>query len=236
MASIKDIDVGEKFSSKLEEIRTKLLSQAMSEVLNEATVEFCQAHKQYMKSVLGKTSALISYMHTSSRFLYIQTIQSSGSVMLWGHLHDLSPPLNKSIKSSSDCSPFSLFLFSSRECFLRARQCLSPQGTRAYWLNALRNTKDTGSTLWPLQISIQVNACWRFGSQVLDSALYHHHHHHQNTNWPNLFRKNWLSFLHAACMNLHTEALLGTFGVTTPYWDVVLSHNFEYTMKKRLNV
>ncbi|XP_060786076.1 kinetochore protein Spc25 isoform X1 [Neoarius graeffei] len=55
MASIKDLDVGEKFSSRLEEIRTKLLSQAMGEVLNEATVEFCQAHKQYMKSVLGET-------------------------------------------------------------------------------------------------------------------------------------------------------------------------------------
>ncbi|XP_046701265.1 kinetochore protein Spc25 isoform X2 [Silurus meridionalis] len=52
MASIKDLEVGEKFSSKLEEIRIKLLSQAMGEVLNEATVEFCQAHKQYMKSVL----------------------------------------------------------------------------------------------------------------------------------------------------------------------------------------
>ncbi|XP_027020252.2 kinetochore protein Spc25 [Tachysurus fulvidraco] len=56
MASIKDLDVGEKFSSKLEEIRTKLLSQAMGEMLNEATVDFCQAHKQYMKSVVETCS------------------------------------------------------------------------------------------------------------------------------------------------------------------------------------
>lgn len=64
MASIKDLDVGEKFSSKLEEIRTKLLSQAMGEMLNEATVEFCQAHKQYMQSVVGKTPL---YMHPASK-------------------------------------------------------------------------------------------------------------------------------------------------------------------------
>lgn len=52
MASIKDPDVGEQFSSKLEEIRTKLLKQAMGEAMNEATAQFCQGHKQYMKSVL----------------------------------------------------------------------------------------------------------------------------------------------------------------------------------------
>ncbi|XP_062861880.1 kinetochore protein Spc25 [Trichomycterus rosablanca] len=56
MASIKDLDVGEKFSSKLEEIRNKLLVQAMGEVMNEATVDFCQAHKHYMKSVLDTCS------------------------------------------------------------------------------------------------------------------------------------------------------------------------------------
>ncbi|XP_076859060.1 kinetochore protein Spc25 [Brachyhypopomus gauderio] len=56
MASIKDPDVGEKFNSKLEEIRTKLLTQAMGEVMNEATTEFSQAHKQYMKSVLDTCS------------------------------------------------------------------------------------------------------------------------------------------------------------------------------------
>ncbi|XP_072541195.1 kinetochore protein Spc25 [Salminus brasiliensis] len=52
MASIKDPDVVEQFSSKLEEIRTKLLKQAMGEAMNEATAQFCQGHKQYMKSVL----------------------------------------------------------------------------------------------------------------------------------------------------------------------------------------
>ena len=36
MASIKNPDVVEQFSSKLEEIRTKLLIQAMGEVMNEA--------------------------------------------------------------------------------------------------------------------------------------------------------------------------------------------------------
>lgn len=85
MASIKDPDVGEKFSSRLEEIRTKLLSQAMGEMLNEATVEFCQAHKQYMKSVLGKTPALNSYMHTSSKHIYIKRQKPGDTVVLWGH-------------------------------------------------------------------------------------------------------------------------------------------------------
>ncbi|XP_066497314.1 kinetochore protein Spc25 [Hoplias malabaricus] len=52
MASIKDLDVVGQFSSKLEEIRTKLLVQAMGEVMNEATAQFCHSHKQYMKSGL----------------------------------------------------------------------------------------------------------------------------------------------------------------------------------------
>ncbi|KAF5904142.1 kinetochore protein Spc25, partial [Clarias magur] len=56
MASIKDLDAVEKFSSKLEGIRSKLLSQAMGEMLTEATMEFCQAHKHYMKSVLDTCS------------------------------------------------------------------------------------------------------------------------------------------------------------------------------------
>lgn len=65
MASIKDLDVGEKFDSKLEQIRTKLLSQAMGEMLNESTVEFCHAHRQYIKSVVGKIPGFI-HTHTST--------------------------------------------------------------------------------------------------------------------------------------------------------------------------
>ncbi|KAI4887082.1 hypothetical protein NFI96_013972 [Prochilodus magdalenae] len=56
MASIKDLDVVEQFSSKLEEIRTKLLIQAMGEMMNEANAQFCQGHKQYMKTVLDTCS------------------------------------------------------------------------------------------------------------------------------------------------------------------------------------
>lgn len=59
MASIKDVGLGEKFSSKLEEIRNKLLVQAMGEMMNEATMEFCQTHKKHMKSALGKTGTII---------------------------------------------------------------------------------------------------------------------------------------------------------------------------------
>jgi len=56
MASIRDYNVVEQFNSRLEEIRTKLLDQAMAEVLNDRAAELCQEHRQYMKSVLGKRS------------------------------------------------------------------------------------------------------------------------------------------------------------------------------------
>lgn len=104
MASIKDLDVGEKFSSKLEEIRTKLLSQAMGEMLNEATVEFCQAHKQYMKSVLGKTQGLNPYMHTSSKYTHIHTRAWWLCYAVGTHrvLHGVSPLHYKYIQNSSD--------------------------------------------------------------------------------------------------------------------------------------
>ncbi|KAK1788568.1 hypothetical protein P4O66_002443 [Electrophorus voltai] len=52
MATIRDPDVGETFNSKLEEIRSKLLTQAMGEVMNDATAEFSQAHRHYMTSIL----------------------------------------------------------------------------------------------------------------------------------------------------------------------------------------
>ncbi|ROL46413.1 Kinetochore protein Spc25 [Anabarilius grahami] len=52
MASIRDYNVVEQFNSRLEEIRTKLLDQAMGEVLNDTAAELCQEHRQYMKSVL----------------------------------------------------------------------------------------------------------------------------------------------------------------------------------------
>ncbi|XP_051999027.1 kinetochore protein Spc25-like [Xyrauchen texanus] len=53
MASIRDYNVVEQFNSRLEEIRTKLLDQAMGEVLNDTAAELCQEHRRYMKSVLG---------------------------------------------------------------------------------------------------------------------------------------------------------------------------------------
>ncbi|KAK9969019.1 hypothetical protein ABG768_027230 [Culter alburnus] len=52
MASIRDYNVVEQFNSRLEEIRTKLLDQAMGEVLNDTAAELCQEHRHYMKSVL----------------------------------------------------------------------------------------------------------------------------------------------------------------------------------------
>ncbi|TRY92798.1 hypothetical protein DNTS_024868, partial [Danionella cerebrum] len=51
MASIKDPNVVEQFSSRLEEIRSKLLGQAMGEALNETAAELCQEHRLYIKSV-----------------------------------------------------------------------------------------------------------------------------------------------------------------------------------------
>ncbi|XP_026866009.2 kinetochore protein Spc25 [Electrophorus electricus] len=56
MATIRDPDVGETFNSKLEEIRSKLLTQAMGEVMNDATAEFSQAHRHYMTSILDTCS------------------------------------------------------------------------------------------------------------------------------------------------------------------------------------
>lgn len=50
MASVKEYNVVEQFNSKLEEIRAKMLDQAMGEVLNDT--ELCQEHRQYKKSVL----------------------------------------------------------------------------------------------------------------------------------------------------------------------------------------
>ncbi|XP_055071877.2 kinetochore protein Spc25 [Misgurnus anguillicaudatus] len=52
MASIRDYNVVEQFNSRLEEIRTKLLDQAMGEVLNDTAAELCQQHRHYMKSVM----------------------------------------------------------------------------------------------------------------------------------------------------------------------------------------
>lgn len=52
MTSIKDYNVVEQFNSRLEEIRTKLLDQAMGEVLNDTAAELCQQHRHYMKSVM----------------------------------------------------------------------------------------------------------------------------------------------------------------------------------------
>uniref|UniRef100_A0A8C1VNG3 SPC25 component of NDC80 kinetochore complex n=1 Tax=Cyprinus carpio TaxID=7962 RepID=A0A8C1VNG3_CYPCA len=53
MASIRDYNVVEQFNSRLEEIRSKLLDQAMGEVLSDRVAELCQEHRQYMKAVLG---------------------------------------------------------------------------------------------------------------------------------------------------------------------------------------
>uniref|UniRef100_A0A8C1FT21 Kinetochore protein SPC25 n=2 Tax=Cyprinus carpio TaxID=7962 RepID=A0A8C1FT21_CYPCA len=53
MASIRDYNVVEQFNSRLEEIRTKLLDQAMGEVLNDRVTELYQEHRRYMKAVLG---------------------------------------------------------------------------------------------------------------------------------------------------------------------------------------
>jgi len=44
MASIRDYNVVEQFNSRLEEIRTKLLDQAMAEVLKRSTESFCGCH------------------------------------------------------------------------------------------------------------------------------------------------------------------------------------------------
>lgn len=52
MASIRDYNVVEQFNSRLEEIRFKLLDQAMGEVLNDTAMELCQQHRHYMKSVM----------------------------------------------------------------------------------------------------------------------------------------------------------------------------------------
>ncbi|XP_065107481.1 kinetochore protein Spc25 [Paramisgurnus dabryanus] len=52
MTSIKDYNVVEQFNSRLEEIRTKLLDQAMGEVLNDTAAELYQQHRHYMKSVM----------------------------------------------------------------------------------------------------------------------------------------------------------------------------------------
>ncbi|XP_051566892.1 kinetochore protein Spc25-like [Myxocyprinus asiaticus] len=52
MASIQDYNVVEQFNSRLEEIRSKLLDQAIGEVLNDTAAELCQEHRRYMKSVL----------------------------------------------------------------------------------------------------------------------------------------------------------------------------------------
>lgn len=54
MASIRDYNVVEQFNSRLEEIRAKLLDQAMGEVLNDTAMELCQQHRHYMKSVMGE--------------------------------------------------------------------------------------------------------------------------------------------------------------------------------------
>ncbi|KTF93083.1 hypothetical protein cypCar_00007592 [Cyprinus carpio] len=53
MASIRDYNVVEQFNSRLEEIRSKLLDQAMGEVLSDRVAELCQDHRRYMKAVLG---------------------------------------------------------------------------------------------------------------------------------------------------------------------------------------
>lgn len=50
MACITDPYVNEQFSSKLEEVRNKLLNQAIGEMI-DTEEELCQAHKQFFKSV-----------------------------------------------------------------------------------------------------------------------------------------------------------------------------------------
>ncbi|KAG9340852.1 hypothetical protein JZ751_020045 [Albula glossodonta] len=50
MASIKDPDVNEQFSNKLEDIRSKLLNQGIGEMI-DTEEELCEVHKQFLKSV-----------------------------------------------------------------------------------------------------------------------------------------------------------------------------------------
>ncbi|KAL7865563.1 hypothetical protein SRHO_G00108100 [Serrasalmus rhombeus] len=87
MASIKDPDVVEQFSSKLEEIRTKLLIQAMGEMMNEATSQFCQGHKQYMKSVLDTCSKKCKEDETMFETIeaYMEDLKVKSSVMKEKH-------------------------------------------------------------------------------------------------------------------------------------------------------
>lgn len=54
MADITDYDVVEKLNIRLNEIRSKLLDQAIEEVLNDNAMELCQQHRHYMKSVMGE--------------------------------------------------------------------------------------------------------------------------------------------------------------------------------------
>ncbi|KAJ8352303.1 hypothetical protein SKAU_G00237790 [Synaphobranchus kaupii] len=51
MSCIKDPDVSEQFNSKLEDIRSKLLNQAIGEMI-DTEEELCRAHKQFFKSVI----------------------------------------------------------------------------------------------------------------------------------------------------------------------------------------
>ncbi|KAI2660892.1 Kinetochore protein Spc25 [Labeo rohita] len=52
MASIRDYNAVEHFNRRLEEMRSKLLDQALGEELNDRVAQLCQEHRQYMKSVL----------------------------------------------------------------------------------------------------------------------------------------------------------------------------------------
>ncbi|XP_061090433.1 kinetochore protein Spc25 [Conger conger] len=69
MACIKDQDVQQQFSNKLEEVRSKLLNQAIGEMI-EMEEELCQTHKQFFKSV--KDTCLKKFKEDETMFETIQ--------------------------------------------------------------------------------------------------------------------------------------------------------------------
>lgn len=57
MSSITDPNMSDRFTSTLEEIHNKQL-KTYGEII-DTTTELCQAHKQFMKSALGKPEFLL---------------------------------------------------------------------------------------------------------------------------------------------------------------------------------
>lgn len=57
MTSITDPNMSDRFTSNLEEIHNKQL-KTYGEII-DTTTELCQAHKQFMKSALGKPEFLL---------------------------------------------------------------------------------------------------------------------------------------------------------------------------------